>query len=407
VRARSSHAIGVLCCALALCAESRAHDPESENPEGTQSPIPMEADAEAPELPTVWTPWRPKPPEPRQWDWVQLISGEWLKGDITVMRDEVLEFDSKELDDLEIDWDKVQQIRSPRVHTFVFEERQTRVGVGKATKDEVIIQVEERRAIRFGGDEVEKEEEAVEERFDRKLLIAIIPGRPTELNYWSGKLSLGVSLRKGNTDQQDLSGLGWLRRESSANRLRIDYNGAISLVNGEQNENSHRANAKWDVYLSRQFYLTPALFEFYSDPFTNIAYRLTPSVGVGYKIYYHTKLNWEVEGGAGYQLTHFESPPASGEENEGTASLRFATNFHADITKRVDVDFDYTFQLGVPDVSNRTHHFLLLTSFEITKIIDIDISFNWDRVANPVPGEGGNTPVPDDYRLSVGLGLDF
>jgi hypothetical protein len=38
-------------------------------------------------------------------DWIQLKSGEWLKGTIKAMQKHELEFDSEELDHLKFDWD--------------------------------------------------------------------------------------------------------------------------------------------------------------------------------------------------------------------------------------------------------------------------------------------------------------
>ena len=46
--------------------------------------------------------WQPPPPMPDDFDWIQLTSGEWLKGEIIAMYDDSLEFDSKELDDLDV-----------------------------------------------------------------------------------------------------------------------------------------------------------------------------------------------------------------------------------------------------------------------------------------------------------------
>lgn len=40
----------------------------------------------------------------QEFDWVQLSSDEWLKGDIVAMYDEELEFDSEELGIQTIDW---------------------------------------------------------------------------------------------------------------------------------------------------------------------------------------------------------------------------------------------------------------------------------------------------------------
>ncbi len=42
--------------------------------------------------------WQPPPPMPDDFDWVQMTSGEWLKGEIIAMYEESLEFDSNEFD---------------------------------------------------------------------------------------------------------------------------------------------------------------------------------------------------------------------------------------------------------------------------------------------------------------------
>jgi hypothetical protein len=39
-----------------------------------------------------------------------LTSGEWLRGEINFMRDEVVEFDSEELDVLNIDWKDIAEL---------------------------------------------------------------------------------------------------------------------------------------------------------------------------------------------------------------------------------------------------------------------------------------------------------
>ena len=47
-------------------------------------------------------------------DWIQLKSGEWLKGRIKAMQERQLEFDSEELNDLTFDWKDIRQVRSAR-----------------------------------------------------------------------------------------------------------------------------------------------------------------------------------------------------------------------------------------------------------------------------------------------------
>src|SRR6266487_872053 len=59
------------------------------------------------------------PPEDG-FDWIQLRSGEWLKGRIKAMQERKLEFDSEELNDLTFDWKDIRQVRSPRILDVLF-----------------------------------------------------------------------------------------------------------------------------------------------------------------------------------------------------------------------------------------------------------------------------------------------
>ena len=72
--------------------------------------------------------WMPTTPTPEKFDWIQLKSGEWLKGKLISMYDENLEFDSDELDELTFDWEDVKQIRSARIMRVGFEHNQRATG---------------------------------------------------------------------------------------------------------------------------------------------------------------------------------------------------------------------------------------------------------------------------------------
>ena len=63
------------------------------------------------------TGWSPNAPAmPTEYDWVQLSSGEWLKGELISMYREELEFDSDELGLLVLDWDDVVVYTQPKIN---------------------------------------------------------------------------------------------------------------------------------------------------------------------------------------------------------------------------------------------------------------------------------------------------
>jgi len=78
------------------------------------------------------------PPENRV-DWIQLKSGEWLKGRIKAMQERRLEFDSEKLDGLTFDWKDVRQVRSPRFLDVLFVDGERISGPVRITPDQVTV----------------------------------------------------------------------------------------------------------------------------------------------------------------------------------------------------------------------------------------------------------------------------
>lgn len=84
-------------------------------------------------------PWDPLPEFPDKFDWIQLTSGEWLKGEFKVLYEDKLQFDSDELDLQKIDWKDVRYVRGSGVFTVRFEGPFTIDGLLEVTEDKVII----------------------------------------------------------------------------------------------------------------------------------------------------------------------------------------------------------------------------------------------------------------------------
>lgn len=323
-------------------------------------------------------------------DWLILTSGEWLRGEITLLHKETLEFDSQELDDLSIDWGDVAELRSSGPVTCFLEGRDEVTGRAHVTRAELLLTVD--------GEVL---------RYPRSRLLTLIPGEPKEANYWSGKLSLGVSLRRGNTNQAELTANGRLRRQTSATRLELQYVGAFGELNGVENVNNHRSSVQHDVNLTRRLYLTPLRVEYFRDPFQNIETRFTPAAGGGYSLVDTSRVEWEVGAGAGYQYTRFGTVAAGLEREDSTAAMIFGTDLDLELTDRVDLNLDYQITVPVPESELTNHNILAVLSVELTDILDLDVTFRWDRIESPRPDAAGNVPERDDFRLSVGLGVEF
>jgi putative salt-induced outer membrane protein YdiY len=328
-------------------------------------------------------------PPADSFDWIQLKSGEWLKGRLKAMQKRELEFDSEELDKLTFDWKDIRQVRASHTQDVLF------VG-GEEVTGPVIITPEQ---VVFGGAEPLV--------YPRDQLQSVTPGGAKERNYWSGKVSAGLTLRAGNTEQLEFDAQAHLQRRTPATRLSLDYIGNISRVDGVESANDHRANSEFDLWLSQKFYLLIPFAEYYRDPFQNIANRVTLGTGVGYDIIARPKLEWNITSGPAYQKSWFESTQPGEPSEKGAAALVFGSRFDWDISRRVELILEYRGQYTSREAGETTHHFVTTLSLELTKRFDLDVSLVWDRINNPKVGADGEQPLPDDLRLVIGLGIDF
>lgn len=322
-------------------------------------------------------------------DWIQLKSGEWLKGRFKGMQDRELEFESEELDDQTFDWKDIRQLRTYRLVDVLFIDEERLSGRVTATPTEINI----------GG--------ATPQTFPRDQLQSLTPGGNRERDYWSGKLSFGLTLRGGNTEQIDYTATADLQRRTPATRLSVDYTGNFSSVDGVESANNHRVTTEFNYWLSRRFYLVIPYGEYYKDPFQNLAHRLTGSIGVGYDLVDRPKLEWNITVGPAYQYAWYDSSQPGEPTEKGAAAFVFRSLFDWDITHKVEFTLEYNGQFTNKEIGETIQRTAATLSIDITKRFDLDISLTWDRIANPKVGADGVQPEQDDYRLVVALGVDF
>jgi putative salt-induced outer membrane protein YdiY len=334
--------------------------------------------------------WLPAPPPPDDFDWIQLTSGEWLKGEFKGLYEKELEFDSDELDLLKLDWEDVKQVRGHQVFSVRFEGPITVIGVIQVTDDKVYVATDAGR-----------------QEFDRNQLIAIAPGEPREINYWSAKISIGLNLSEGNTDQVQYNSKWNVMRRTSATRLMLDYLGNFTTTDDVETVQNQRVNGNFDIMMTRRYYIRAIFAEYYRDPFQNIKGRGTVGAGIGYHIIDTSRTNWDVTAGPAYQYTEFVSVEAGEDSSVSTPVFAAGTDFDIELTNKIDFIIHYSFNVVDEESGQYTHHAITSLETEITDILDFDISFVWDRTEKPTPRADGTVPEKDDYQLIFWVGVDF
>ena len=336
---------------------------------------------------TIWSETRP---DKVSADWLQLTSGEWLRGRIIVMQKEKLEFDSDELNNLDIDWEKVKYIKSSEPYSLRFDGRAQATGTIEITHDKVNIFTD-----------------YDDQTFNRSDLLSIASGHETEISKWTNKITFSFNIRRGNTDQTDFTSKMSAKRRTINSRLLLDYLGNFTEVENTETINNHRINATFDIFLTRHLFLTPATMEFFRDPFQNIETRKNIGVAIGHTLINNNKSEWDISGGPSYQETKFVSVQPDESSKDTTATLILNTRFDTELNSKVDLEGTYTVTLGDNKTGGYTHYALLTIETELTKKLDFDVTGVWDRVRNPVQAADGTFPEQDDFRILIGLGYDL
>jgi hypothetical protein len=324
-------------------------------------------------------------------DWLQLVSGEWIKGNIARMRKDRLEFDSDKLDMLNLDFADVSLVHSPRVNTYVFDDRVSATGPAVITAEHVIVQTEEGT-----------------KTFPRSELESIIEGEK-ERDWWSMKLRFGLTLNRGNTNQLTYDIKFNTRREDRLTLLDLNYNATFGKTNGVQNVNRQLGEFLFNVFLGSRWWVTPAFGQFFNDRFQNIKFRATPAAGAGVHIFDKPKVKWDFITGIGYQYLNALAPAAGTRNPQNDAFIPLYTYWDFDITGDIDFTVSWLTNLVVTTIGNTNHTGKADLSVELTSVIDLDLAFLYLRTEQPVQPADPALPAieKNDYQLVVGISLEL
>ena len=332
-------------------------------------------------------------PPAKAFDWMELQSGEWLKGEFKEIYSGDVVFDSDEMDVVTFSLDDVKQIITKGTSTISLEGQDEPVegkmgfvnGQFKITKaDGSIINVQSSQIASIAG------------------------GEDKESNYWSASASLGLEVMSGNSAQKTVTAKANVQRRSSDTRFIADYLGVFTQIdNNTTTANNNRAGASFDIYQTAHFYWRVAALEFLRDPFQNIARKYTYAAGLGYDIIYTPRTNWSITVGPGYQTTTFYAVDANTSDTADTALFFLDSRFDVEVTNDIDFIFNYNVYLLNEASGSYIHHAVTTLETEMISDLVFDISVIWDRTEDPIPFANGTAPQQDDYKTILSLGYSY
>ena len=321
-------------------------------------------------------------------DWIQTKSGEWLRGDVDWMRDNIMEFDSSEFGALEIHMRDVAGLHAVKQDTYVFRDRTALYGRAMLTANQVIIQTEEGVEVRPRAD-----------------LWAIVEGGGRELDHWSMALETGLSANRGNSNQVDFNLSFQLVREDRRTLTELAYWLNLGRADGEQNVARHIVGFRNRVWITRILFVEPVVGHVLNDKFQDIALRAAPAAAVGVRFLDQPKAWWNVSTGPGYQYLKLFDPLDVVDNPQHDGLVLFATEARFDMTNDIYLLINWSTRLTFTHLGNTNHIGSADLLIEVTNILNFDVRFLYLRTEEPAPRANGSIPSKNDYLLVFGVAL--
>ena len=216
-------------------------------------------------------------------DWIQLKSGEWLRGHLVGLHAQELKFGSDRVDEEELKFKDVRRLflRSPQI--VVLTDLSSLRGRGMLLGDTLTLQTA-----------------SGERAIERADILSIAPLVENEVDAWHLDASVGLSVSRGNVEQTVFNGSADLLREDEWMRLSAAYSASYGESKGRKIAHNHLGSARLDVYLLPSFFLTPLLASVEFNDFKNLRTRAAFTSGAGVRFLDGGEMYWDVAVGGGY-----------------------------------------------------------------------------------------------------------
>lgn len=329
-------------------------------------------------------------PPPSDYSWVQLDTGEWLKGDIIALYDDRLAFDSDHFDNLTIDLEDVERIHGKGI--FV-------VSAGQPLPVSGFLQLRGQQVLVESGTTIHE--------FDRDDLVSVTPLAEQERDRWRGDIKIGLNVREGNTDIWEYSVGTKLQRRTPISRWTFDYSGYKNETDGERVEDSHRFNLAADRFTGRRVYWRPFSAQYFKDELQNIKHQATVDTGLGYHLIDTNRTTWDLQAGVGGNYLESVSVEVGETTGDWSPVGTLGMDLDVEVTSWLDYELEIDMWFLEEDAGKYQHHIVTVLSSDLFGDLDLDISLEWNHTENPQAAEDSTIPEQDDYRFNVGLSYEF
>ena len=222
-----------------------------------------------------------------------------------------------------------------------------------------------------------------------------------QIKKLSGEFCLGVNNTSGNTDTTAAAYSGklykYLENALWENKGNLSYS----------SNKSRMTEQKWDVYsgYSYNFGINNKWFNSYQiavdhDQFSNIKYRILPSVGIGYWFENQTTYTWKVNTALGYQFTKFKV--ANPKSEDRTVALIIENYYKKQILNNTFFSEDLTLVPSLKFETGFRARSITAFSNKINDVFAIEIKYTITYNSKPT-----NNATSTDREFILGIKYQF
>ncbi|MEJ2691273.1 MAG: DUF481 domain-containing protein [Deltaproteobacteria bacterium] len=314
-------------------------------------------------------------------DVVWLKNGDRMSGEILSKTGDKLKFRSVYAGDIEIKWQEVDRFSSDKAMAFLLRDNNRLVGRAVA--------LEQSRISIEAGSVLKTAPLAPAD------IVTIHPSEYKEsTTKLSGRLNVGITSRRGNTDTGSMHMDGELVARTKKNRYTVGGSYNWEQDSGTETESNLSLYSKYDHFLDKNWYLSTKV-SFLRDRFQDVKLRSLLGGSLGYQVWETEVRNLSMEAGVDYVNEDFFQAP-----DDDYPGARWGLHYDQFLFGRLTQFFhQHEVSVGVKDVKD-----ILLSSetgfrFPLKKNFSATLKYDYDWDNTPSPGKNRSDSA---YMLNVG-----
>ncbi|MFS1917990.1 YdiY family protein [Vibrio sp. 10N.286.46.E10] len=326
-------------------------------------------------------------------DWLKLKSGEVIKGELdgTIKKDsnsysQEIAFDSDDLGDLDIELKDILVLETARLFTIRTLNGETYVGYLSIRDNKLYL--------RNGSNE---------KLFPVTEVVSIYLGTEKDSEHWDAKVTFGLDINSGNSDEYSFRGDVKSERNTVDSRIKLNASHISSEYNDEKTANNTKVGGSYDLYINNRMFFRPLDLFVQSDEFQNLDYQINAAIQLGYFFVANSEMEWDMSLGPGYQYSRYSTVEAGESLSASSSTFNLESNLKHEVTR--DIDFIHLYKLNWASEKAGGIRQANEFGFDIDLLGDFELSLDaiWEHVSNPKVNADNVLPEKDDYKLYVGL----